>query len=754
MNNFVLRKKGTNNCITSDKNNNVILRDCDESLLQRPMMTVFQGGSLTGTGAPGNLHTIMTNPKNKNTARDKYSGTLPYDAFIEDIKNDILAISPDTTGASLRYETIRSSDVKNFALKDNRLTINRNGTEARIADDNVITNKFKNNKYSSDVINAVKTGVAATPAAIGMAAGGKWKEFIDTVIYNNPAVQYIKNTFTKITTPNYTYNYPSELAEIYTAKIRTTNDEFKLLFKNFDRTNLLTYIFYLSEYRITGDLYTMLPSLNAVQFNIATDTIALIDTSPNKNENFIMQGLFNIRYIDATRFVLTRVGDDIMKTKILYVKITHGQFANETYKFFLLNKQIFAEKNNFTVSSADSDIYNYQEDPEIGNLYNRDLPVPKYNFADANGRFLRAANPAPNEAHNYYSKCAVNNKYCFNSCYGRPDTECATENPDLLFNYDINYYYKYYPEFNAFDNRGNRELTTAYQKYIFNTQFQRSPLLSGVTQSANNIKSSFDDSYVQRIQSMHRRLEEIIINYRSHVVFAPGSPGLVFNNTAAEHGYISFLLNQYSRAVYSAMKVNLAEWQGPNFNLYRNILYSFTISYPRSNAVFTLPTNTADFIKEFPALFNLITHANAINSIMTKHYAMSPNFKALEFAEVKAVYDTVEKTSTLVANVAAELKTISDRVINRRGSAYMVSFKTAYPITSQGFLINGDSFYRRGSYLQPTEFIWHISQGRTTTDQTIYTNFINNGSTAIVPEPKITVADYQIPTFANTFPSI
>jgi hypothetical protein len=458
MNTFVLRKKGTNNCITSDKNNKVILRDCEESILQRPNTTIFQGSAIKNDGVPGNLHTIMYNPKNKNTSRDAYKGVTPYDEFINDISNDVVGIDVNTNGTNFQFITQRKTDKPRIIMNNNKLFVNNAGTPAKISSDNYITKKFGNNRYATDIVQNINQSLDAVDHPIGIIKKSFWNDIIDKVKEKLPFLDKVSQ---KLNVTDYKYSHNADLTNVrYNVTAFATEDDITKLvimpsqpqpLAKFSTPTIdgVTYkdgdiiaIFTLNSVNQRTDL----PRAPRGIYRITGDGI-LRELITNKDAS-------DARYNDngslkdySLQGVIFYVNDGIKHGK-KYYKIKIGRLLNN-YDY-PVTATINEIKENVTITDAKDDIYNYQDDPEIGILYDRTIPRPNYNYFDKYNRALNGPTVAPNENHPYFHMCP-SDQYCMESCYGIPDNICREKNKIKLTDRDINDYIPWDPDAQGFD---------------------------------------------------------------------------------------------------------------------------------------------------------------------------------------------------------------------------------------------------------------------------------------------------------------
>jgi hypothetical protein len=199
--NFVLRKKGTNDCLTADRERNTIIDNCDEAILHRPNYTIFRKSDNT-------LHTIADNPRNKNKSRADYVGSVPYNEYIADIESDVLALDVPTDGSRAKFVIAKKQDPGPYSFVDGVVTV------GKMNSDNVISRKFGANKFSNDFLAALKNGLGKVSQSIGLASNGNWNEFINTAI--NTELTYVPTVLAKkVDSDIYSYKDDPLLGDLY-----------------------------------------------------------------------------------------------------------------------------------------------------------------------------------------------------------------------------------------------------------------------------------------------------------------------------------------------------------------------------------------------------------------------------------------------------------------------------------------------------------------------------------------------------------
>ena len=207
---YIIRQKGTNNCISID-NGNIVLRNVDESLKFRPDETIFTTNTayplIAGSGRAGNLHTIKTNPRNIKVKRSDYRGNVPYDDYVKSLNEEILEISPNVEGDFWSTAVSTKSSPGKFTLSN---TGELKVVSGMKKDANVVVKTFN----SSDIYGDLVSRLSENATCVNTFNNSEWDTITEPVFNSKP---YIKNIATSNYKDSDIYHFQEdpEIGELY-----------------------------------------------------------------------------------------------------------------------------------------------------------------------------------------------------------------------------------------------------------------------------------------------------------------------------------------------------------------------------------------------------------------------------------------------------------------------------------------------------------------------------------------------------------
>jgi hypothetical protein len=488
--------------------------------LQRPNRTIFTNRNnqkpVVPGGAVGNLNTIANNPRGMNLNRADYVGTAPFNDYAFDVSQDTFGLMPNNTGDGLAFGIGKNNDAGKWQLGTDGVL-----TAGRIGADNIITRKFANNKYSKDIIDQTNSAIAGAPVhSVGASNNGVWGELIDGALMNNPVVDYIKKTIEKIKTPNYSHTIKTDLSQLkYTVRaLMTEVDMAKMTFGPGPQGN--TSVAQIREI----DGVTMAVGDIFAAFNVTKEnTVTRYPTAPigffrvyDTNGSFTwFDKLFDANYLHGLGVIFFVSSGKKYGNKYFKIIASKG-----TPRVLSLREIVETE----TINNAADDIYNYQDDPEIGVLYNRDIPRPAYKFYDSAEMPLRYPTLG-NETHPYYQKCQKD-PYCMDDCYGKPAKNCEINNV-AVFDNDINNFGRFNETLGVWDNRSAFVGNEIDARFIFSSSatlrpgpFRKSRNMVNTLANVNNAFSASNLEYIDRIISIINNEYNTIINTNGIIIYS------------------------------------------------------------------------------------------------------------------------------------------------------------------------------------------------------------------------------------------